>query len=541
MIVQSFKTNTLVLENPSAEITALYCRLSRDDELQGDSNSIVNQKKILTKYCEENNLTNIKFYIDDGISGTTFIRPGFQEMISDIKNGLVSTVIIKDMSRLGRDYLKVGYYTEVMFAEYGIHFIAINDNVNSKLGDNDFTPFRNIMNEWYAKDTSKKIRSAFRAKGLSGEPISTNPPYGYKKSNNTKGWVVDEEAAPVVKKIFRLCFNGFGPSLIARELKDDKILIPQAYRMKKAGKSYPKENIYNWTSTTISNILERKEYIGYVVNFKTYRKSYKDKRKYENSKENIVLFENSHEAIIDKPLWEAVQKLRKNKRRLTKCGEKSLLSGLLFCSDCGQKLYFARGNRSFKNQENFVCSSYKNQKGCTSHYIRNFVVEQLILESIQKITKFVYEFEEDFIKIVLDCSKKEIERKTRKIKNTLIQAQNRHDELDVIFKRLYEDNISGKLTDERFTKLSLDYELEQEELKKTMINLQCEYYEVSLDALNTDKFIKIVRKYTKIIQLTPEILHEFIDKVIIHAPDKSSGERIQKVEIIYNCVGTINI
>ena len=541
MIVQSFKTSTLVLENPSTEITALYCRLSRDDELQGDSNSIVNQKKILTKYCEENSLGNIKFYIDDGISGTTFNRPGFQEMISDIESGFVSTLVIKDMSRLGRDYLKVGYYTEVMFAEYDIHFVAINDNVNSKLGDNDFTPFRNIMNEWYAKDTSKKIRSSLRVKGLSGEPLSTNPVFGYKKSENTKGWVIDEEAAQVVRTIFELCFKGLGPCLIARQLTEKQILIPQAYRMIKSGKTYPVEKACNWHSTTVGKILERKEYIGCVVNFKTYRKSYKDKKRYENTTENIILFENSHEAIIDQSLWEAVQKLRKNKRRLTRLGEMGLLSGLLFCSDCGQKLYLARGDCLTKNQEHYVCSTYRRQKGCTAHFIRNVVAEQLILESIQKITKFVCEYEEDFINIVLDCSKKEVERETRKIKRTLIQSQSRHDELDIIFKKLYEDNVTGKLTDERFKKLSLDYELEQEQLKESMINLQREYYEVSANALNTDKFIKIVQKYTKISELTPEILHEFIDKVIIHAPDKSSGKRIQKVDIVYNCVGTIGI
>jgi len=275
MVNQAQQTQIFMLGKPATEITALYCRLSRDDELQGDSNSIVNQKKILTKYCEENDFKNTKFYIDDGISGTTFNRPGFQEMISDIENGLVSVVVVKDMSRLGRDYLKVGYYTEVMFNEYDIHFIAINDGVNSKLGDNDFTPFRNIMNEWYAKDTSKKIRSVFRAKGLAGEHLATNPPYGYKKSeDNPKHWVVDEEAADVVRKIFDLCFKGMGPSRIAKYLQDNSYLIPTAYKIQ----DYSVDKNYLWSATTVAKILENQVYLRHTVNFKTYRKSYKNKK-----------------------------------------------------------------------------------------------------------------------------------------------------------------------------------------------------------------------------------------------------------------------
>src|SRR5690554_6709715 len=345
----TIRKSTLAFEE--AKITALYCRLSRDDELAGDSNSIVNQKAILKKYAEDNGFRNIEFYVDDGVIGTTFDRPDFNRMIADVESGRIGTIIIKDMSRFGRDYLKVGYYTEIMFPEADVRFIAINNGIDSaNQADSDFTPFLNIINEWYAKDTSKKIRAVFKSKGQSGKPLCTNPPYGYIKDPEDKTrWIVDEEAAKVVREAFRLCMQGYGPSQIAKEFTKRRIMNPTAHARKngiKVPENRGNDDDYVWRGSTIVHRLSRQEYLGHTVNFKTYRKSYKQKKQMKNDPSEWMIFKNTHEAIIEESVFEVVQRIRDGRRRLTPMGEMPLLSGMIFCADCGNKMYQVRGRRS---------------------------------------------------------------------------------------------------------------------------------------------------------------------------------------------------
>jgi DNA invertase Pin-like site-specific DNA recombinase len=530
----------------SGSITALYCRLSRDDELQGDSNSIVNQKKILNKYAEENGFRDIRFFVDDGISGTTFDRPGFNRMLEEIEAGNVSTVIIKDMSRFGRDYLKVGYYTEVLFPEMNVRFIAISDGVDSTKGDNEFTPFRNIINEWYAKDTSKKIRAVFRAKGQAGEHLCTNPPYGYMKDpDNPKQWIVDEEAAEVVKQIFKLCIAGYGPTQIARQLKESRVLMPSAYWLSKGLNSAakPPDNPFAWVADTVADILGKKEYLGHTVNFKTYRKSYKSKKKVHNADEDQVVFENTHPAIIDQAQWARVQELRENKRRPTRLGKHNMFSGLLVCADCGAKLYFCTAKNYKPNQDYFVCSgSRKNTSDkCASHFIRSVVVEKLVLEHMQKTVRYVKEYEDSLFRLVSEKSTAEQKKELAGKRRAIIQGQNRMEELDRLFKRIYEDNVNGRISDERFEKLSAGYDAEHKDLQYKISAIQAELAEKEKKAIDVDSFLSTVRKYTDIQELTPTILNEFIEKILVHAPDRSGGKREQKVEICYNCIGVLEL
>lgn len=530
----------------TGSITALYCRLSRDDEIQGDSNSIVNQKKILNKYAVENGFKNIRYFVDDGISGTTFDRPGFNKMLEEIEAGNVSAVIIKDMSRFGRDYLKVGYYTEVLFPEMDVRFIAISDGVDSAKGDNEFTPFRNIINEWYAKDTSKKICAVFKAKGQAGEHLCTSSPYGYMKDpDNPKQWIVDEDAAEVVKQIFGLCIAGFGPTQIARQLKAKEILMPSAYWKSKGVNSAakPPENPYAWVADTVADILEKKEYLGHTVNFKTCRKSYKNRKKVYLGEEKQLVFENTHPAIIDQAQWERVQALRKNKRRPTRLGKHSIFSGLLVCADCGAKLYFCTGKNFKSNQDYFVCSgSRKNTiDKCTSHFIRATVIETLVLEHLQKTISYVKDYENFFFRLVREKSDAEQSKDHAVKRRLLTQSQHRMEEVDRLFKRIYEDNVNGRISDERFEKLSAGYEAEQKDLQCKISALHAELAEKEKKAVDVGHFLDTVRKYTEIQQLSPAILNEFIEKILIHAPDNSSGKRMQKVEICYNCIGVLEL
>ena len=365
----------------SDKITALYCRLSRDDELQGDSNSIVNQKAILSKYAKENHFSNTAFFVDDGYSGTNFNRPSWGELLERIENGEVATLIVKDMSRLGRDYLKVGFYTEVLFVEKGVRFIAINNGIDSaNQQDSDFTPFLNIINEWYAKDTSKKIRAVMKSKGEAGEYLCTNPPYGYMKDpDNKKKWIVDGEAAEIVKRIFALCLDGYGPSQIARILKEDKVITPTIHFQQtgRATRNTPPDNLYDWDNKTVAGILERPEYQGHTVNFKTYKQSYKSKKTCYNPEEKWLVFENTHEAIIDADTWARVQELRKNKRRPTRTGKTNMFSGIVRCADCGEKLYYCTSKNFEARQDHFVCSTsrLKGKEVCSTHFIRAVVLE----------------------------------------------------------------------------------------------------------------------------------------------------------------------
>ena len=523
------------------EITALYCRLSQDDKQEGDSNSIINQKKILKKYALDRGYTNIQFYIDDGVSGTTFNRAGFQSMIADVETGKVKRVIVKDMSRLGRDYLQVGMYTEIFFPEHDVHFIAVNDGVDSNQEDNEFTPFRNIINEWYAKDTSKKIRAVKRSKGMAGEHIGSHPPYGYMKNpENKKEWIIDEEAAEVVREIFRLCVGGYGPTRIAHILTERKILCPTYYALEKGGKprtALPADK-YTWNGPVVAKILDRMDYLGHTVNFKTHVKSYKVHKTIYNSPDQWKVFEGTHEAIIDKETFEIVQKIRAGKWRPTRMGEMPMFSGLLYCADCGRKLSFHRKADEPAEKHHYLCENYRsNTINCTMHYIRNVVVERIVLENLKEVIQYVSNYEDEFVRMVMDSDMRQRNRELAQKKKRLVEIQKRIGELDTIFQRIYEDNIIGKLSDERFMKMSKGYEDEQHILQVEADEIQSELHQEEKKSVDVKRFLAIVKKYTDLTELTPEILREFIDKIIVHAPDKSSGRRLQEIEIIYNHIG----
>ena len=523
------------------EITALYCRLSQDDKQEGDSNSIINQKKILKKYALDRGYTNIQFYIDDGVSGTTFNRAGFQSMIADVETGKVKRVIVKDMSRLGRDYLQVGMYTEIFFPEHDVHFIAVNDGVDSNQEDNEFTPFRNIINEWYAKDTSKKIRAVKRSKGMAGEHIGSHPPYGYMKNpENKKEWIIDEEAAEVVREIFRLCVGGYGPTRIAHILTERKILCPTYYALEKGGKprtALPADK-YTWNGPVVAKILDRMDYLGHTVNFKTHVKSYKVHKTIYNSPDQWKVFEGTHEAIIDKETFEIVQKIRAGKRRPTRMGEMPMFSGLLYCADCGRKLSFHRKADEPADKHHYLCENYRsNTANCTMHYIRNVVVERIVLENLKEVIQYVSNYEDEFVQMIMDSDMRQRNRELSQKKKRLAEIQKRIGELDTIFQCIYEDNIIGKLSDERFMKMSKGYEDEQRTLQTEADEIQSELQQEEKKSVDVKRFLAIVKKYTDLTELTPEILREFIDKIIVHAPDKSSGRRLQEIEIIYNHIG----
>ena len=527
------------------KITALYCRLSRDDELQGDSNSIVNQKAILSKYAKENGFKNTLFFVDDGYSGTNFNRPSWNELLERIENGKVSALIVKDMSRLGRDYLKVGFYTEVLFVEKGVRFIAINNGIDStNQTDSDFTPFLNIINEWYAKDTSKKIRAVMKSKGEAGEYLCTNPPYGYMKdADNKKHWIVDEEAAEVVKRIFTLCLEGFGPSQIARILKEDKVITPTIHFQQtgRATRNTPPDNPYHWTGDTVADILERPEYQGHTVNFKTYKQSYKSKKTCYNPKEKQLVFENTHEAIIDADTWERGQELRKNKRRPTRTGKTNLFSGIVRCADCGEKLYYCTSKNFEARQDHFVCSTsrLKGKEVCPTHFIRTVVLEQGVLAHMRLVIACVSTHEERFRKAMGAKQKAEAKKELAAKRRQLTQAERRIEELDRLFKSIYEDNANGKISDSRFQMLSDDYEQEQEELREKLLQLNEEILQQEEQAENIDRFIGKVRKYLDLDELTPAVLNDMIKAVYVHAPDKLSGHREQQIDISYDLVGIL--
>lgn len=524
------------------ELTALYCRLSQDDGNVGDSDSIVNQKKILAEYAEKSGYTPYQFYIDDGFSGTNFERPQFKQMIEDAQKGIVKRIICKDLSRFGRDYIKVGLYTEFIFPDKDIHFIAVNDDVDSNVQkDNDLAPFKNLFNEWYARDTSKKIRAVKKAKGLAGEHMSSIAPYGYVKNpDNPKEWLVDEESAEVVREIFRLCVDGYGPRRIANILTSRSILCPTAYALSKGygiASNLPK-NPCQWSSTVVVNILERMDYLGHTVNFKTYRKSYKQKKKIKNDKSEWKIFENTHEPIIDQSTFDIVQKIRANRKRPTKMGEMPMFSGILYCADCGKKLSFHRRVSDPDTKHNFVCSNYRSDThNCSMHYIRNVVVEQLVLENLREVVSYVRAYEDEFVQMVMDADMKQKTKELSKKKRQLSEKEKRHAQLDSLFQRIYEDNVDGKLSDERFAKLSQGYETEQKELQAKIEALREELAQEEQQSVHVKSFLSSVRKYTEIPQLTPEIVHEFIDRIIVHEADKSSGKRIQEIEIIYNHIG----
>lgn len=535
------------MNSQSNIITALYCRLSRDDDVQGDSNSIANQKRLLSRYAKDYGLPNTKYFVDDGYTGTNFNRPGFTEMIEAIEDGYIGAVMVKDMSRLGRDYLQVGLYTDQFFPEHGVRFIAVNDGVDSAEGENEFAPFRNIMNEWYARDISRKIRSSQRLRGNAGVPLSL-PPYGYVKSpDNPKYWIVDDEAAAVVRRIYQMCIDGYGIDKTAAIFEQEEILKPTEYwklkGVRKPGRKPFSESPYHWSSNTVNKILTSREYMGDVVNFKTYSKSFKDKRRYENPEENHVIFEGVHEPIIDRQTWEMVQRIREGtKRRQPKKVEKNMFAGLLYCADCGRKLHF-NVNHPHTELQYFNCSNYRGNRGtCQStHYIRVDFLEEVVLGEIRRLTKFASLYEDDFLKAIIGHSQ-QADEADRKLKEKELKALlARDEELDGLFERIYEDNVSGKISDERFSRMSRRYEDEQKELTEKIKQLRSEIEKQSSRTMTTDMFISLVRKYTRAKKLTPRMLNELVEKIEVFNAEKVNGVWEQRLRIHYNCVGTIEI
>ena len=517
------------------KITALYCRLSQDDMLQGESNSITNQKAILKKYAEDSGFSNLVYYVDDGVSGTTFERDGFKAMMADVEAGKVGTVITKDLNRLGRDYLKTGEYIEIIFPDYDVRYIAINDNVDTLKSKNELMALKNIFNDWYARDTSKKIRAVFKAKGQSGKHLS-NPIYGYKHSETDKNlWVIDDEAAEVVRKIFHLCIDGYGPTQIARILTEQGIPTPTAYALSQGrDNGHKNAKLHRWGNETIAHILEKAEYCGHTVNFRTHVKSYKNKKRVDNPKEDWLIFENTHEAIITQQEFDLVQELRKNKRRPTKHEEVNPFSGICYCADCGKKLYLCRATTMTADQEHLKCGTYaKDKNGCTIHFVRTIVLKEIILGELNKMVAFVKDNEDEFVQMAMDNSVQKQSSELSKSRKKLKESEKRIAELDRLFTRLYEDNVSGKISDERFSIMSAGYEDEQKKLRATVAELTDFIETAEQKSADVTAFISVVQKYERITELTPEIMHELIEKIVVHAPDKSSGHRTQQIDIYY--------
>ncbi|WP_101773822.1 recombinase family protein [Peptostreptococcus faecalis] len=539
-------------EEVSEGITALYERLSQEDGQEGESNSIANQKKILERYCRDRGYSGIRHYEDDGYSGTNFNRPGFQEMLADVKAGKISRVIVKDMSRFGRDYLQVGMYTDILFPDFGVHFVAVNDGVDSTRGDNEFTAIRNVFNEMYARDTSKKIRATWQSKGKSGERLTSIPPYGYRKDpEDKKKWIVDPEAAAIVQKVFSLCIDGLGPTQIAKWLQTNSVPNPSAYchAHELPTTNKPKANPYKWTNETVSRMLERVEYLGHTVNFRTKKQSYKSKKKIFNDPSEWAIFENTQEPIIDESVFLIVQNIRQSRCRPNKMGEMGMFSGLLFCADCGATMYQCRTNYFKPEQEYYLCSTYRKDRTIcnNTHSIRTMPLTEVVLQNLREAISYVTQYKDDFIREAAETDMRTRDKVLMQKKDALAQAEKRIIELDVIFKRIYEDNISGKLTDERFIKLSRDYELEQDNLKSTAKVLREEVKQQEKCKTNVKSFMAIANKYTDFTELDATILNEFVDKILI---SKTSGQRgrrasdtitkVQEIEIVYNFIGAFD-
>ena len=531
----------------SRDVTAfLYERLSRDDNLEGESYSIGNQKKLLAKVAKEKGYTNLVHFLDDGISGVTMDRPGFVEMIRQLEQGKAAAVFVKDLSRLGRNYIEVGRLTEEFFPDHDIRLVAVSDNIDTAEGENELAPIRNLFNEWYARDISKKRRISNKIKGNAGEPMG-QPPYGYiKDPNDPKHWIVDDEAAQVVRRVYSMTLEGFGTEQIAAQLEKDDVLTPRAYWLTKGikrpgkGKQQPPTK---WNSSTITKILSLQEYCGDILNFKTYSKSYKNKKRIDNDRENWVVFQDVHEAIIERAVYEQVQQKRgKIRKRRTNNGEHNMFSGLLVCADCGSNLHFHfnQGNPEIKY---FNCSNYKGNRGtCTStHYVRVDFLEEVVLGEIRRLTKFASLYEDEFVKAVIGHSQ-QAEQTDRKLKEKELRTLlARDEELDGLFERIYEDNVPGKLSDDRFAKMSRRYEDEQKELAEKIKKLRSEIEKQSSRSMTTDMFIGLVRKYTRARELTPRMLNELVEKIEVFNAEKIDGVWEQRLRIHYNCVGTIEI
>ena len=549
----------------NGKITALYERLSRDDDLTGDSNSIINQKKMLEDYAKANGFTNCVHFTDDGWSGGSFDRPSWKRMIEGIGKGEIAAVLVKDLSRVGRDYLQVGFYTEVMFREKGVRFVAITNGVDSdKRESSEFAPFLNIMNEWYIRDCSRKITSVLRARGMSGKHTSNHCIYGYKKDPNDKDhWIIDEEAAEVVRRIYRMAIEGKGPYEIARILATEKVERPSYYLAQRGmgnhQSNYNAADPYTWRGGTVADILSKQEYMGHTVNFRTYKESYKDKRVKMTPKEDLVIFENTQEAIIDKETWERVQTLRKTIRRTDSIGKANPLTGLMFCADCGAKMYNHRGKagnardwagrpngKKRPDRDEYNCSRYDlgNQhydKYCTTHLIRTAVVNELLLEAIKGVCDYALNNEAEFMAQVCSASEDRQEKAARSIRQRKQRNEKRTDELTRLIRKLYEDNVSGRLSDTLFEQMLRDFEAELSDLTEIVSQDQQELERISRETINAEKFLSLVRKYTDFSELTPAMINEFVEKILVHQAQGKGASRIQEIEIFFNFVGKVDI
>ena len=539
------------VKQTEGKITALYERLSRDDDLTGDSNSILNQKAYLENYAAQHGYTNIAHYTDDGWSGGNFERPDWKRMIADIEAGKVCRVIVKDMSRAGRDYLQTGFYTEVFFRQHGVHFIAIANGVDSEdQNSNEFAPFLNIMNEWYLRDQSRKVSAAYKIKGTSGKHTSTHAIYGYKKDPENKDhWIIDEEAAAVVRRIYRLALEGYGQYKIAEILTKDKVECP-AYYLAIRGNGSHKNNVdmtrpYDWNGNTVGAILSKPEYLGHTVNFRTSQKSYKDKR-VNNAPEDWLIFENTHEAIIDKATWERVQEIRQTVRRTDTTGEANPLTGLMFCADCGAKMYNHRNRNARFLNDNYNCSAYtrtatRETRLCCSHSISTRTVRTLLLETIRTVSAYAISNEEEFRQKVLAASQLKHEADTKELKKKVAKAKKRSAELDVLIQKLYESYATGKITEHRFDTLCAQYEQEQAELDAMIAADQRALEAFRTDTDRADQFLALAKKYTDFSELTTPMIFEFVDKILVHAPEKIDGERTMEIDICLNFIGKFDI
>ena len=536
------------MKQANEKYTVLYARLSQDDGSQGDSNSIQNQRLMLQKYAKDNGFENTKFLYDDGATGTNFNRPGFQEVMALIENGEVATLIVKDMSRLGREYLEVGRLTEIVFPSYGVRFIAMNDGVDSLYGDNEFTPFKNIINEWYAKDCSKKGKASARIKAESGARVGSRPPFGYQKdpAYPKRKIIIDEETAPIVQRIFSLCMSGKGPSQIANQLKEEQVPIPAYFYYKKNGveiTGFNPAEPCNWQQTTIAKILENEVYLGHTVNLKYTTLSFKNKKRIERPESEQVRIENTHQPLIDKTTWDIVQDIRKHKRRRANMEEQNIFYGLIYCKDCGTTMVLHRAHTMDAIKNNFTCRTYK-KKGkdvCTGHFIRESQLAEIILDDLRRVTHYARQHEFLFAKHITQKSGAEIRRDIAQTERELENLKRRDTELTALFKRLYEDNVLGKIPNEVFRKLSDDYLAEQKEIQTTLPKKESHLERLKDSVSNVSAFIDKAKQYTEINVLTAELLHLFIERVEVgERTEKWSRTAIQEINIYYRDIGLLD-
>lgn len=525
--------------------TALYCRLSQDDGLEGDSNSIQNQKNILKKFAEDHHFPNPCFYVDDGFSGGNFQRPAFQQMISDMENGEIGIIVTKDLSKLGRNQLHTGLYIEERFPMFGVRYIAINDNVDTDSSEsNDLMPFKNLFNEWFIRDTSRKIRAVLKAKAERGEWLETRAPYGYIRNPDTKKLEVDEEAAAIVRRIFAMCASGNGPSQIARILKKEQVLTPTMYAYTKHNMTHTGSDTqrpYHCSGDTVADMLENEIYIGNTVNMKYSTKSYKDKRRVEHSREECLVFENTHPALVTQEVWDIVQRVRKNKRRRTNMDEQNKYSGLVFCSDCGSNMVLHRAHTISASYNHFTCRTYKRDgEACTGHYIRECVLEEVVLEDLRRVTAMAREHPEEFAAYIGSRQSAEIQREIRRQEKELATMRKRKMELDAIFKKLYEDSVLGRISTEQFQMLSGNYTEEQDQIAAGIPQKEADIQRLRETVSGTEDFLDKAKRYTDITELTPELLRLLIEKIVVHEKEVQPKHAPQTVEIYYNGIGFVD-